>query len=82
MKKKYIFDNFGSYKSNQDKYYDLDSYMKIDKYGNTSEIYDIFDYYKIDKSKIVEETTKEKEARLLKEKVEARNTKIDQILKK
>ena len=86
MKEKYIFDNFSSYKSGHDKYYELGSYMKTDRYGNyTSALEDFLGYYKIDKFKNTvkqEETEQEKEARLLREKAEAREVKIDQILKK
>ena len=84
MKEKYIFDNFKSYKSSHDKYYDLGSYMKVDKYGNTdydSLFSDILSY-KADKSKKQEETPQERDSRLLREKAEAREVKIDQILKK
>jgi hypothetical protein len=83
MKEKYIFDDFKSYKSSHDKYYDLGSYMKVDKYGNyTSALEDFLGYYKADKSAKREETPQEREARLLREKAEAREAKIDQILKK
>ena len=83
MKEKYIFDNFKSYKSSHDKYYDLGSYMKSDRYGNyTSALEDFLGYYKADKSVKKEETPQERDARLLREKAEAREVKIDQILKK
>ena len=83
MKEKYIFDDFKSYKSSYDKY-DLGSYVKADKYGNT-DYYGIFDdllRYKADKSEKREETPEEREARLLREKATAREVKIDEILKK
>lgn len=83
MKEKYIFDDFKSYKSSHDKYYDL-GYMKVDKYGNT-DYYGIFDdllSYKADKSVKKEETPEERESRLLREKAAAREAKIDEILKK
>jgi hypothetical protein len=83
MKEKYIFDDFKSYKSSHDKYYDLGSYMKTDRYGNyTSALEDFLGYYKADKSAKKEETPEERDARLLREKAEAREVKIDQILKK
>lgn len=81
MKEKYIFDDFKSYKSSHDKYYDLGSYMKTDRYGNYNSE-DFLGYYKADKSKKQEETEQERDARLLREKTEAREVKIDQILKK
>jgi hypothetical protein len=81
--KDYIFDNFRKSYSIKDKYYDLGSYMKVDKYGNyTSTFEDFIGYYKADKSKKQEETPQERESRLLREKAEAREVKIDQILKK
>jgi hypothetical protein len=83
MKEKYIFDDFKSYKSSHDKYYDLGSYMKSDQYGSyTSALEDFLGYYKADKSTKKEETPEERDARLLREKAEAREVKIDQILKK
>jgi hypothetical protein len=79
----YIFDNFRKSYSIKDKYYDLGNYMKVDKYGNyTSALEDFLGYYKADKSAKREETPQEREARLLREKAEAREAKIDQILKK
>lgn len=33
MKEKYIFDDFKSYKSNHNKYYEI-GYMKVNKYGD------------------------------------------------
>lgn len=79
MKEKYIFDDFRSYKS--DKYYDLGSYMKVDKYGDYDMFSDLLSY-KADKSAKREETEQEKEARLLREKAAKREAKIDEILKK
>lgn len=83
MKEKYIFDDFKSYKSIHNKYYDLGSYIKSDRYGNyTSTLEDFLGYYKADKSEKREETPQERDARLLREKADAREAKIDQILKK
>ena len=87
MKKEYIFDEFKrsfekSYKSSYDKYYDLGSYTKVDKYGINSTLEEFLGYYKIDKSEKKVETPQEKESRLQREKAEAREVKIDQILKK
>jgi hypothetical protein len=84
MKEKYTFGNdFSSYKSSYDKYYELGSYMKTDRYGNyTSALEDFLGYYKADKSAKREETEQEKEARLLREKAAKREAKIDEILKK
>jgi hypothetical protein len=85
MKEKYIFDDFISYKSSHDKYYDLGSYTKVDKYGNSkydSLFTDLLYSYKADKSEKREETEQEKEARLLREKAAKREAKIDEILKK
>jgi hypothetical protein len=85
MKEEYIFDDFKSYKSSHDKYYDLGSYTKVDKYGNSkydSLFTDLLYSYKADKSKKQEETPQERDTRLLREKAEAREAKIDQILKK
>ena len=82
MNDKNYFDDFRKSYSIKDKYYDLGSYMKVDKYGNyTSALEDFLGYYKADKSKR-EETPQERDARLLREKAEAREVKIDQILKK
>lgn len=68
MKEKYIFDDFKSYKSSHDKYYDLGSYLLR---------------YKADKSEAKrEETPEERDARFLREKAAAREVKIDEILKK
>lgn len=78
MKEKYIFDDFMSYKSSHDKYYEL-GYMKVNKYGD----YDLFSdllSYKADKSAKREETPQEKEARLLREKAAIREAKIDKLL--
>lgn len=84
MKKEYIFDDFKSYKSSHDKYYDLGSYMKVDKYGNTDydSLFSDLLSYKADKSSKEVESEQEREARLLREKAVAREAKIDQILKK
>jgi hypothetical protein len=83
MKEKYSFGDFSSYKSSYDKYYELGSYMKSDRYGNyTSLLEDFLGYYKADKSEKREETEQEKEARLLREKAAKREAKIDEILKK
>lgn len=83
MKEKYSFGDFSSYKSSYDKYYELGSYMKTDRYGNyTSALEDFLAYYKADKSAKREETEQEKEARLLREKAAKREAKIDEILKK
>lgn len=71
MNEKYIFDDYKSYKSSHDKYYDLGSYM-----------FDDLLRYKADKSEKREETPEEREARLLREKAAAREVKIDEILKK
>jgi hypothetical protein len=79
MKEKYIFDDFKSYKSSHDKYYELGSYMKVNKFGD----YDLFSdllSYKADKSAKREETPQEKEARLLREKAQLREAKIDKLL--
>jgi hypothetical protein len=81
MKEKYIFDDFKSYKSSYDKYYDLGSYVKADKYGDYDSLFSDLLSYKADKSKR-EETEQEKEARLLREKAAKREAKIDEILKK
>jgi hypothetical protein len=81
MKKKYIFDDFNSYKS-YDKYYDLGSYTKVDKYGYVDELLDNLWAYKADKSAKSEETEQEKAERLLREKAAKREAKIDEILKK
>ena len=60
-----------------------ESYMKSDRYGNyTSALEDFLGYYKADKSVKKEETPQERDTRLLREKAEAREAKIDQILKK
>jgi hypothetical protein len=83
MNDKNYFDDFRKSYSIKDKYYDLGSYMKTDRYGNyTSALEDFLGYYKADKSKKQEETEQERDARLLREKAEAREVKIDQILKK
>jgi len=83
MNDKNYFDDFRKSYSIKDKYYDLGSYMKSDRYGNyTSALEDFLGYYKADKSKKQEETPQERDARLLREKAEAREVKIDQILKK
>ena len=83
MNDKNYFDDFRKSYSIKDKYYDLGSYMKTDRYGNyTSALEDFLGYYKADKSKKQEETPQERDARLLREKAEAREVKIDQILKK
>ena len=83
MKEKYSFGDFSSYKSSYDKYYELGSYMKTDRYGNyKSLLEDFLGYYKADKSEKREETEQEKEARLLREKAAKREAKIDEILKK
>jgi len=83
MNDKNYFDDFRKSYSIKDKYYDLGSYMKSDRYGNyTSALEDFLGYYKADKSVKREETEQEKEARLLREKAQAREVKIDQILKK
>ena len=81
MKEKYIFDDFKSYKSSHDKYYDLGSYMKVDKLGFPSN--ELYKYYKAYKSEAKrEETPEERDARFLREKAAAREVKIDEILKK
>ena len=83
MNDKNYFDDFRKSYSINDKYYDLGSYMKSDRYGNyTSALEDFLGYYKADKSVKKEETPQERDARLLREKAEAREAKIDQILKK
>ena len=82
MKEKYIFDDFKSYKSSHDKYYELGSYMKVDKYGGYDSLFSDLLSYKADKSAKREETEQEKEARLLREKAAKREAKIDEILKK
>jgi hypothetical protein len=82
MKEKYIFDDFKSYKSSYDKYYDLGSYVKVDKYGGYDSLFSDLLSYKADKSAKREETEQEKEARLLREKAAKREAKIDEILKK
>ena len=83
MNDKNYFDDFRKSYSIKDKYYGLGSYMKSDRYGNyTSALEDFLGYYKADKSKKQEETPQERDARLLREKAEAREVKIDQILKK
>ena len=84
MKKEYIFDDFKSYKSSHDKYYDLGSYVKVDKLGfpNYNDINELYTYYKADKSEKEVESEQERDARLLREKAIAREVKIDQILKK
>jgi hypothetical protein len=83
MNDKNYFDDFRKSYSIKDKYYDLGSYMKTDRYGNyTSALEDFLGYYKADKSKKQEETPQERDARLLREKAQAREVKIDQILKK
>jgi len=82
MKEKYIFDDFKSYKSSYDKYYDLGSYTKVDKYGYVDELLDNLWAYKADKSAKSEETEQEKAERLLREKAAKREAKIDEILKK
>ena len=83
MNDKNYFDDFRKSYSIKDKYYDLGSYMKSDRYGNyTSALEDFLGYYKADKSKKQEETPQERDARLLREKAQAREVKIDQILKK
>ena len=83
MNDKNYFDDFRKSYSIKDKYSDLGSYMKSDRYGNyTSALEDFLGYYKADKSVKKEETPQERDARLLREKAEAREAKIDQILKK
>lgn len=84
MNEKYIFDDYKSYKSSHDKYYDLGSYVKVDKYGfpNYNDINEIYKYYKADKSEKEVESEQERDARLLREKATAREVKIDEILKK
>ena len=79
--KDYIFDDFRKSYSLKDKYYDL-GYTKVGKYGSYSALEDFLGYYKADKSAKKEETPQERDARLLREKAEAREIKIDQILKK
>ena len=84
MKEEYIFDDFKSYKSSHDKYYDLGSYIKVDKYGNTDydSLFNGILSYKTDKSAKEVESEQERDTRLLREKAIAREVKIDQILKK
>jgi hypothetical protein len=81
MNDKNYFDDFRKSYSINDKYSNLGSYMKVDKYGSYSALEDFLGYYKADKSK-KQETPQERDARLLREKAEAREVKIDQILKK
>ena len=81
MNDKNYFDDFRKSYSINDKYSNLGSYMKVDKYGSYSALEDFLGYYKADKSK-KQETPQERDARLLREKAEAREAKIDQILKK
>jgi len=68
MKEKYIFDDFKSYKSSHDKYYDLGSYMKVDKYGNTdySGIFDDLLRYKADKSARTRRNSRRKRSSFIK----------------
>ena len=83
MNDRNYFDDFRKSYSINDKYSNLGSYMKVDKYGSyTSALEDFLGYYKADKSVKKEETPQERDARLLREKAEAREAKIDQILKK
>lgn len=79
MKKEYIFDDFKSYKSSHDKYYDLGSKLGFPNYNDINELYT---YYKADKSEKEVESEQERDTRLLREKAIAREVKIDQILKK
>ena len=84
MKKEYIFDDFKSYKSSHDKYYDLGSYVKVDKLGfpNYNDINELYTYYKTDNPEKEVESEQERDARLLREKAAKREAKIDAILKK
>lgn len=80
MKEKYIFDDFMSYKRKDDKYYDLGNWLLKGKesYGGY-EIGELLDYSGYTKIKR-EETTQEREARLLREKAKLREDKIDKLL--
>ena len=85
MNDKNYFDDFRKSYSIKDKYYDLGSYMKVDKLGFPSynDINELYKYYKTDKSEAKrEETPEERDARFLREKAAAREVKIDEILKK
>jgi hypothetical protein len=84
MNDKNYFDDFRKSYSVKDKYYDLGSYMKVDKYGNTdyNSLFSDLLSYKADKSEKREETEQERDARLLREKAAKREAKIDEILKK
>jgi hypothetical protein len=84
MNDKNYFDDFRKSYSVKDKYFDLGSYMKVDKYGNMdyNSLFSDLLSYKADKSEKREETEQERDARLLREKAAKREAKIDEILKK
>jgi hypothetical protein len=87
MNDKNYFDDFRKSYTITGKYYDLGTYMKSEGYSSylfdkKSTLEDFLGYYKTKKPKEREETSQEREARLLKEKAQAREVKIDLILKK